>query len=72
MSAAVAERICQGVADQESLNSKVSEYHMYVIASIMVDWEVALGPNLSLPEQNEIKEDFKHSYYLQKKEALSR
>ena len=72
MSAATAEKICQGVADQQLLNSKVSEYHMYVIASVMVDWEVALGPNLNLPDQNEIKEDFQHSYYLQKKEALFR
>ena len=67
------ERICQKVTDQQLLDSKVSEYHMYAIASVMVDWEV-LAPYLSLTEsdQEEIKNDFQHSYYLQKKEALFR
>ena len=42
------------------LCSEVSEYHMYVTASVMVDWEVALGQYLNLSVQNEIKEDFMH------------
>ena len=67
------ERISQKVTDQQLLDSKVSEYHMYAIASVMVDWE-ELAPYLSLTEsdQKEIKENFQHSYYLQKKEALFR
>ena len=63
-----------GGQDQRSvLDAKVSEYHIYTIASDVKDWEV-VAPYLSLTEsdQKEIKENLQDDYYGQKREALSK
>ena len=72
MSAPHEKRICKGLTTNQ-LNTTVSDYHIFAIASDIKDWEM-LAPSLFLTEsdQKEIAHDFEDNYYLQKKEALSR
>lgn len=72
MSAPHEKRICKRLTPKQ-LDTIVSDYHMFSIASDIEDWKL-LAPSLFLTEsdQIEISEDFEDNYYLQKKEALSR
>ena len=72
MSAPHEKRICKGLTSKQ-LDTIVSDYHIFSIASDIKDWK-RLAPQLFLTEsdQEEIAHDFEDSYYLQKKDALSR
>jgi hypothetical protein len=72
MSAPHEKRICKGLTHKQ-LDTSVSDYHMFAIASVIKDWRL-LAPSLLLTEsdQKEIEQKFEDNYYLQKKEALIR
>ena len=72
MSAPHEKRICRGLTHKQ-LNTTVSDYHIFGIASVIKDW-MLLAPSLLLTEsdQKETAQNFKDNYYLQKKEALIR
>ena len=62
--------ICKAV-DQKQLEANVSDYHISEIAQCMVEWEL-LAPSIKITdsEQEELKQDFKNRYRLQKRQAL--
>ena len=72
MSAPHERRICKGLISKQ-LDTIVSDYHIFAIASHLKDWKL-VAPRLLLTEsdQTEITQDFEDSYYLQKKAALFR
>ena len=72
MSAPHEKRICRGLTHKQ-LDTTVSDYHIFGIASVIKDW-MLLAPSLLLTEsdQKEIAQNFEDNYYLQKKEALIR
>ena len=72
MSAPHEKRICKGLTSKQ-LDTIVSNYHIFSIASDIKDWK-RLAPQLFLTksDQEEIAHGFEDSYYLQKKDALSR